>query len=151
MQATELLKMIEPAVIAQGLELWGAEWVNEGNSRLLRIYVDSAIGVNLDQCAKVSRQVSAVLDVEDCIQGRYFLEVSSPGVERTLFTLDQCRRYLGHGMAIRLRMPKAGRRNFTGTLVQVENEQIFLQIENQPEEKFSWRDIDRAHLVARQA
>lgn len=147
MQASELLKIIEPAVIAQGLELWGAEWVNEGKNTLLRIYVDSATGVNLDQCAKVSRQISAVLDVEDIIQGHYYLEVSSPGIERPLFTIDQCRGYLNKTVAIRLRVPKVGRRNFTGTLVQVENEQISLQMDNQAEEKFSWHDIDRAHVV----
>ena len=98
---------------------------------LLRIYVDSANGVNLDECAKVSRQISAVLDVEDPIQGHYYLEVSSPGIDRPLFTIDQCQGYLGKPVAIRLRVPKAGRRNFTGTLVQVENEQISLQLDDQ--------------------
>lgn len=148
MQALDLLKIIEPAVVAQGLELWGAEWANEGKNKVLRVYVDSATGINIDQCAKVSRQVSAVLDVEDIIQGHYTLEVSSPGLERPLFNLDQARRYIGESIAIRLRVPKAGRRNFTGVLTQVEKESILLQIDEKAEEKMPWRDIEKAHLTA---
>lgn len=148
MQALELLKIIEPAVVAQGLELWGADWANEGKNKVLRVYVDSAMGVNIDQCAKVSRQVSAVLDVEDVIQGHYTLEVSSPGLERPLFNLDQARRYVGESIAIRLRVPKAGRRNFTGVLMRVENESIFLQIDEKTEVQMLWRDIEKAHLIA---
>ena len=101
--------IIEPAVTAFGYELLGCESVSAGKGqRLLRVYVDSARGVTIDECAKISRQISAVLDVEDPIKGRYYLEVSSPGIERPLFTVAQCQRYLGQTVSVRLKVAKAG-------------------------------------------
>lgn len=150
MMTHELEAIIEPAVTAYGYELWGCEWSSVGRGQqLLRVYVDSAEGVNVDKCAKISRQISAVLDVEDPIQGRYYLEVSSPGIERPFFKAAQCQGYLGHAISVRLKVAKAGRRNFSGTLQAVENEQIHLQLEDQTMLELAWRDIDKAHLVAK--
>ncbi len=142
--------MIEPAVTALGYELWGCEWVGAGkNQRLLRVYVDSEHGVNVDTCSKISRQISAILDVEDPIEGRYLLEVSSPGIERPLFTVAQCQRYVGQPVNIRLRVPAAGRRNFKGILQSAGGDRIVLQLEdNQNTLDLTWRDIEKAHLAA---
>lgn len=77
-----LEQMIRPAVDALGFELVGIEQLSQGRHSMLRIYIDHADGITVDHCAEVSRQVSAVLDVEDPIHGEYTLEVSSPGLER---------------------------------------------------------------------
>jgi len=85
MGETGLSKLIEPLVEELGCELWGIEKLQQGRQVVLKIYIESADGINVDDCARVSRQVSAILDVEDPIPGEYMLEVSSPGVERRLF------------------------------------------------------------------
>jgi ribosome maturation factor RimP len=147
MMIRELQAIVEPAVTAMGYELWGCEWVGAGrNQCLLRVYVDREEGVDIDACAKISRQISAVLDVEDPIGSRYLLEVSSPGIERPLFTLAQCRRYLGEKIEIRLRVPREGRRNFKGVLQSVTDESLALQMSDQTLLDFSWRDIEKAYL-----
>jgi ribosome maturation factor RimP len=150
MMIGELQTLIEPAVTALGYELWGCEWVGAGkNQRLLRVYVDSENGVNVDDCSKISRQISAILDVEDPIEGRYLLEVSSPGIDRPLFTVAQCRRYIGQMVSARLRVPVLGRRNFKGTLEFAEGERIILRLEdNQETLDLAWRDVEKAHLSA---
>jgi ribosome maturation factor RimP len=112
-----LLKMLEPAVTAAGMELWGVEFQPSGRHSVLRLYIDSARGVTIDDCEAVSHQVSAVLDVEDPIAGEYHLEVSSPGLDRPLFNISQCERYVGHEMKVRLRAAMEGKRRFTATLV----------------------------------
>ena len=91
---------------------------------MLRVYIDSENGVGVDDCAKVSRQVSGVLDVEDPISGEYTLEVSSPGMDRPLFKLSQYQDYIGHVVQLRLRMPFDGRRKFKGVLNGIEDEDI---------------------------
>jgi ribosome maturation factor RimP len=83
----ELLEeMIAPVVVSLGCEFWGMEYLTQGRYTTLRIFIDAPKGVSLDDCEKVSRQVSAILDVEDPIQGEYTLEVSSPGMDRPLYT-----------------------------------------------------------------
>lgn len=146
----ELQTIIQPAVAALGYELWGCEWASAGkNRRLLRVYVDSQTGVNLDACAKISRQISAILDVENPIQGHYLLEVSSPGMERPLFTALQCGRYLGKTVNVRLRVARQGQRNFRGILQSSANEQIVLQLDDQSNLELAWRDVEKARLVVR--
>jgi len=81
-----LADMLAPAVEAMGFSLWGVEFVRAGKHSTLRVYIDHADGISVDHCAKVSHQVSAILDVEDPIQAEYFLEVSSPGMERPFFS-----------------------------------------------------------------
>jgi ribosome maturation factor RimP len=147
MMIGELQKIIEPAVTALGYELWGCEWVGAGkNRRLLRVYVDGENGVKLDACAKISRQISAVLDVEDPIEGRYLLEVSSPGIDRPLFTLAQYQRYMGRMINVRLRIAKEGQRNFIGILQSAADERIVLQLADQTTLELAWNSIEKAHL-----
>ncbi len=87
---------------AMGYELVGCEHVPQGRQMLFRIYIDSAKGVTVDDCSQVSRQVSAMLDVEDPFQGRYVLEVSSPGIDRPLFEIEHYQKYVGKRVKVRL-------------------------------------------------
>lgn len=147
MMIRKLESIIEPAVSALGYELWGCEWaVGRSSPRVLRVYVDSQNGVDVDICAKISRQISAVLDVEDLITSSYILEVSSPGIDRPLFKLAQCQPYLGEKIEIRLRASQEGRRNFKGILKSIKDDHIVLQMDNQSLVELAWNDIEKACL-----
>ena len=113
---------------------------------MLRIYIDAEAGIDVEGCAKVSRQVSGVLDVEDPISGEYTLEVSSPGMDRPLFTLEQYKAYVGHVVQLKLRMPFDGRRNFKGVLSGIEDEDIVL-IVDQDEYLLPIDHIEKANIV----
>ena len=121
--------LIEPTVNALGVQLWGVEHVSQGKFSLLRIYIDREEGVTIDDCEKVSRQVSALLDVEDPIAGEYTLEVSSPGIDRPLFTLEQFRQYVGEVVSIRTRGPIEGRRKFKGKITEVADEEVIVEVD----------------------
>ncbi len=140
-------EMVKPAVDALGFELVGVEHVPQGRHSMLRIYIDHEDGITADNCAEVSRQVSAVLDVEDPIHGAYTLEVSSPGVERPLFTLEQCAKFIGQRVDVRLHMPVDGRRHFKGELVAVEGDEITLELSDDESLTCTMDDIDKAKLI----
>ena len=112
MGETGLSKLIEPVVQELGCELWGIEKLQQGRQVVLKIYIESAKGINVDDCARVSRQVSAILDVEDPIPGEYMLEVSSPGVERRFFKPEHFNVCKGEKVQITLRQAFDGRRKF---------------------------------------
>lgn len=123
---SQLEMIIEPIVTSLEYSLWGIDFVSRGRESLLRIYIDSEKGISLDDCVKVSRQVSAVLDVEDPIADEYTLEVSSPGVDRPLFKLEQYKMMAGSMANIRLRMPFEGRRRFKGVIKGIEDQDVIL-------------------------
>ena len=131
---------------AVGMELWGVEFLSQGRHSILRVYIDSDNGVTIDNCEAASHQVSGVLDVEDPISGEYNLEVSSPGMDRPLFTFDQFSRYVGELIKVRLQMAVDGMRNFTGKLVQAENDSLTFEVESQ-QLTVSINQIDKANLV----
>ena len=127
---TEQLKaLLTPVVEGQGMELWGLEYHAGSKPPVLRIYIDADAGVTVDDCARVSDQASAVLDVEETLKGKYTLEVSSPGLERPLFTPEQFRRYIGHPVKVRLAWPEHDRRNFRGVLLSVEDPMIEVEVD----------------------
>ena len=140
--------MLAPAVEALGFELWGLEQLSQGRHSLLRIYIDAAPGVDVDDCARVSEQVGAILDVEEPISGDYVLEVSSPGVDRRLFRLDQYASYVGEELDLRLRRPFEGRRKFRGTLRGVEGDEVVLLVDDH-EYLLPFGDIEKAQLTLR--
>lgn len=127
----QLSEMIGPIAAALGYEFWGLELLTHGKSSLVRIYIDSSDGVNVDDCAKMSRQVSSVFDVEDPIAGEYTLEVSSPGLDRPLFTLEQFRQFVGEQVKVRLRAAYEGRRKFAGRLTAVEGDDVVVAIDDE--------------------
>jgi len=139
-------QLIEPTVQALGLELWGVEHGKQGKFSLLRIYIDSEEGITIDDCEKVSRQVSAILDVEDPIAGEYTLEVSSPGIDRPLFKIDQYQHYVGEVVNIRMRGPIDGRRKFKGAITEVADDLVVVEIDGESF-KLPHAEIEKATVV----
>ena len=123
-----LIALIEPVVAALGCELVDLE-LSPG---LVRIFVDRAEGVRIEDCERVSREVSALLDVEDPIPTAYRLEVSSPGFDRVLRTSAHFERFLGARVWVELKVARAGgRRRYTGRLAAVQEEGITLEVDDQ--------------------
>ncbi len=112
--------LVEPVLQALGLSLWGIEYLGQGKRSMLRIYIDKEAGVDIEDCAEASRQISLLLDVEDPISSEYTLEVSSPGLDRLLFTPRQYQQYLQSELKLRLRENLDGRRNYKGKLLAVD-------------------------------
>ncbi len=138
--------LIEPAVAALGYELVGAEYLSQGRHSLLRIYIDSEDGITLEDCERVSHQVSGILDVEDVIHGHYSLEVSSPGLDRPLFTLSHFKRFIGKQAKIKLATPIDGRRKFNGVIRAVGDNQVVLEMDAE-EIELPFNAIEKANLV----
>lgn len=143
-----LESLLAPAVEVLGFELWGLELLTRGKHSVLRLYIESEAGVWVDDCARVSQQVDALLAVEEPIGDDYVLEVSSPGVDRRLFRLDQYPAYVGEEMEIRLRTPFEGRRRFKGVLRGVEGEDLVLLVDEH-EYWLPFGGVDRAQLTLR--
>ena len=139
----QLTQLLQPTIEAMGYSLWGIELISPGRRPTLRLYIDAESGVDVDDCAQVSHQVSGVLDVEDPINGEYTLEVSSPGVDRLLFRLEHYLAYVGEIIDIRLRLPVDGRRRFKGPLLSADNEMIVVSVDDH-EFELPLRSVDRA-------
>jgi ribosome maturation factor RimP len=142
-----LQEMLQPVVESMDCQLWGIDLISQGKHSVLRVYIDKENdGINVDDCAAVSHQISGVLDVEDPITGEYTLEVSSPGMDRPLYTLEQFEQFKGHKVSIKLRLAFEGRRNFKGMLNGVEGDDILLVVD---EDEFLLPIdlIDRAQVI----
>ncbi|MDF3935059.1 ribosome maturation factor RimP [Pseudomonas citronellolis] len=144
----QLQALLAPVVEALGYECWGLEFLSQGRHSLLRVYIDKAEGILIEDCEAVSRQVSGVLDVEDPISGEYTLEVSSPGMDRPLFTLEQFARYVGEQVKIKLRVPFERRRNFQGILRAVEEQDVVVLVDDH-EYLLPIDSIDKANIIPR--
>jgi ribosome maturation factor RimP len=142
----ELLRLLEPAVSALGYELVELEFAPAGSGGVLRLYIDAPPGITLDDCERVSRHVSVVLESEDPIPGHYTLEVSSPGLDRILRTRAHFERFVGSRVKIQLGAPLDGRRRFTGTLLEVRDEGVVVDVDGQPT-PLGFAQIQRARLV----
>ena len=143
-----LQEMLQDAVEDLGCELWGIECQRTGRFMTVRLFIDKDSGVTVDDCADVSRQVSAILDVEDPIADKYNLEVSSPGLDRPLFTLPQFERYIGQDIAVHLRIPVMERRKWQGKLERIENDMVTLIVDGQ-EQVLVFGNIQKANVVAK--
>ncbi|KPK39096.1 MAG: hypothetical protein AMJ69_06605 [Gammaproteobacteria bacterium SG8_47] len=140
--------LLAPVVKAMGCELWAIEYVAQGTKSRLRLYIDTPTGVTLDDCERVSRQVSSVLDVEDPIPGEYSLEVSSPGLDRPLTKAEHYRRYVGSSVQIRLRAAIEGRRKLNATIEGVTEEGVQLCDRASGESMvLSLAQIEKANLI----
>jgi ribosome maturation factor RimP len=140
-----LIELLEAPVQALGYELIDVT-VPTGPNGVLRVYIDHEAGVNVDDCELVSRQVSAVLDVEDPLPGKYVLEVSSPGLDRPLRTLEHFQRYCNQLVTVRLDQARDGRRNFTGRLLSVEGQELVVEVDKETF-RLALSDIASAQLV----
>ncbi|MFZ7306310.1 ribosome maturation factor RimP [Avibacterium avium] len=144
----KLSDLLKGSIEDLGCELWGIECQRVGRFLTVRLYIDKEGGVSIDDCADVSRQVSAILDVEDPIADKYNLEVSSPGVDRPLFTLEQYQRYIGEEIVVHLRIPVLERRKWQGKLEKIENDMITLLVDGQPQ-VLVYGNIQKANVVAK--
>ena len=145
-QNQNLLDLFEPEITAMGFELLGIELIKNGHISLLRVYIDKFEGVNIDDCILVSQQLTGLLDVKDPIKGQYNLEVSSPGIDRPLFTDEQLKKHIGHIVMIKLREKYRGKRKITGVLEAVDNLEIIIKC-NENNEKIPSELIDKAKLA----
>ena len=144
----KLTDMLRPAVAETGKELLGVEFISAGNNSVLRLFIDHENGINVDDCAEVSRQVGAILDVEDPISSEYNLEVSSPGVDRPLFELSHFQEVIGEIVNVKLSMPLNGRRKFKGILTAIENDTLIVEVDGIDYE-LVMNNVDKSNLVAR--
>ncbi len=134
-------------ISSMGYEFVGCELQRQGRRSLLRIYIDNEAGITLTDCTNVSRQVSAMLDVDDPIQGMYTLEISSPGLDRPLFERAHYQKVIGSRIKVRVYSPIEDRRNFVGLLLRVEEENIVLLVDEK-EVIFPFSNIDKAKVIA---
>ena len=135
--------VIEPVVAGMGYELVELQAANGG--RMLRLFIDKPGGINVDDCAAVSRQLSRVLEVEGIDYDR--LEVSSPGLDRPLRKGSDFARFAGHKADVRMRTPDAtGRRRFIGVLRGADDVNVALELEGQTV-RLALNDVERARLV----
>ncbi|SFN35122.1 ribosome maturation factor RimP [Xenorhabdus japonica] len=141
----KLTEMISAPVEALGFELVGLEFIRARVSTL-RVYIDSEEGITVDDCADVSHQVSAVLDVEDPISVLYNLEISSPGLERPLFKAEHYQRLMGEKVSLVLRMAMQNRRKWQGIIKAVDGEMITVTVDGK-DEVFALSNIQKANLV----
>lgn len=142
----KLTEMMESPVEALGFELVGVEFIRAGKHSTLRVYIDSEKGIEVDDCAEVSYQVSAVLDVEDPISTEYNLEISSPGMDRPLFKPAHYQNVVGQSVNVKLQMPQDGRRNFKGKLLRC-NEQSFVVSVDKQEFELAFDNVIKANVV----
>jgi ribosome maturation factor RimP len=125
----EVREIIEPILESQGFELVDLEYQRESQGWVLRIYLDREGGVSLDDCAGVSHEVGAILEVKDLIPSAYILEVSSPGLTRPLKKPEDFNRFRNQMVKIKLYEPLEGRRNFKGTLLGLEGDRVRVEVE----------------------
>ena len=137
---------VKSIVTAMGFEFVGMEFLSQGRYSTLRIYVDQSGGITLDECSKLSEQIGAVLDVEELVAGEYHLEVSSPGLDRPLFTLEHYRQFVDCEVSVRLKMPLDGQRHFKGVIKEIKNEVVVLRV-GEEEISLPFDSIAKAHLV----
>ncbi len=151
----QLEELLEPVVSSMEYEFVGLEYISQGRHSILRIYIDSTDGVNVDDCAKVSHQLSAVLDVEDPISGEYSLEVSSPGMNRPLFKLSHYEQFIGQEVKFKTFRPQVGahigegQRKFKAYINSIDGDNIIFTIDNNETISVPFAEIDKANLVAK--
>ena len=133
---------------SEGMEVVDVEVCGNSGKRIVRVYLDKPEGISHSDCEMVSRQVSAILDVEDLLPGRYVLEVSSPGLDRKLVKLADYKRFAGKKARLRLRRPLGGRRQFTGQLRGCGQSEVILRVGSESDIRFPFDDIESGRLVA---
>lgn len=143
-ESDRLTKLIEPVVVGLGYELVGIEF--DSRARILRIYIDHESGILLDDCSRVSYQVSGLLDVEDPIPGRYQLEVSSPGLDRPLWKRGDYERFRGAVVRVQLRTPIDNRRRIKGAIAGIDGEDVLI-VDGDGQLRIPFEAIDKARLV----
>lgn len=149
-KAHEIAALLAPTIGSLGLELLGVEYLPAPGGAVLRLYIDTPEGeeraVGIEDCEATSREVSAQLDVADPISGNYTLEVSSPGVDRPLFTAAQFARFQGQAAKVALKLPMDGRRRLQGAIARVEGGTVVFEVDGS-EFAVAVDNIEKARLV----
>ncbi len=127
----QIEQLVELPIQSMGYELVGVEYIKDGKQTVLRIYIDSEQGITIEDCERVSHQVSGILEVEDPITGAYSLEISSPGFDRPLFKEKDFARFTGSEVKIVMKLPIQGRRNFRGILQGIEKNEVLVLVDGE--------------------
>lgn len=144
----KIIELAKSSIEPMGYELVGVQLMQRPeHGATLRIYIDQSKGITVDDCAAVSRQFSAVLDVADPLQGHYELEVSSPGLDRPLFSLAHFEQFLGAEVTVRLGQKLHDRRKFVGQIAGIEDTDVLLACENDELFRLPFELIDSARLI----
>lgn len=143
---TQIEEYIRPVLEDMGYELWGCQYITQGRSSLLRVYIDKPEGIGIEDCEAASLRISAALDVEDPISGNYRLEISSPGIPRPLFYSEQYQRYIGSEVEIKLIRSMSGKKKYTGVIIMADVNNLVLSI-GEERLTFPFSSIAKANLI----
>ena len=141
-----VIELIEPGLLAKGIELVDVEFKKEGKNWVLRIFIDKEGGVTLEDCQKISRLTGDLIDVEEIIEPAYTMEVSSPGLNRVLKKEKDFIRFSGKKICVQCHAPLNGRKKFTGMLKDFKNQSIHLEVDGQLQ-TISINRVAKANLV----
>jgi ribosome maturation factor RimP len=144
--ATRVRSIAEKVAAASNTELVHVETAGTNRDLVLRIYIDKENGVTLDDCASFSQSVEEVLDAEDAIPVRYVLEVSSPGIERELYSIRDFERFVGKLAKLKTKAEIDGQKTFVGTITGVEGDTITIDERNRGTMTVAFADIAKANL-----
>ena len=142
----KLEDLFKPTVESMGFELWAIEYIPAGRHTTLRVFADKQGGINVDDCADISRQLSAIMDVEDPIADQYMLEVSSPGLDRVLIKPEHFKRYEGESVRVRSAVAILGRKKINGVMTKVSEDGIEVEVDGELFE-VPYGLIDKANLA----
>lgn len=126
----EIYEMVNPIAEELNYDIYHIEYVKENGEFYLRIYIEKDGGITLSDCEALSRRVSDLMDEKDPIKDPYFLEVSSPGLNRTLFTENHYKRFIGREVMVRFTKSIDGKKNVKGILKEVNDDSIVVEAEN---------------------
>ena len=141
----EITDIIKPTIISMGYELWGLSIGQQNNSLKFTLYIDSKNGINIDDCVKVSNQVSHILDIDDDFNAEYILEVSSPGFDRVLITQDHFEKYINEKVKMKLKWLVQNRKNIKGLITSVTTEHVVIT-DDKDSYEIKYDSIDSARL-----
>ena len=141
-----VIELIEPGLLAKGLELVDVEFKKEGKNWVLRVFIDKEGGVTLEDCQKISRLAGDLIEVEEVIEPAYTMEVSSPGLNRVLKKEKDFIRFSGKKIGVQCHAPLNGRKKFTGILKDFKNQSIHLEVDGQLQ-TISINRVAKANLV----
>jgi len=143
----ELRQLARTLADEEGFELVDVEWLVQGGRRIVRVLLDRPGGIRVGDCVTFSRRLSDCLDMNQTVPGRYSLEVSSPGIERPLTSIENLQRFVGRRVALTTVQPHEGRRRFDGQLLDPDGERAGIRTDDGQQYWFEWNDVKTAHLV----
>ena len=142
----KIRKIAETAAAEESLELVHVEMIGSVKNPTVRIFIDKPEGVTLDDCSNISRKVGAVLDADDFIPAAYLLEVSSPGLERELYSLRDFEKYAGNLAKVKTTHPVGGQKNFRGRITEIKGEEIVFEDKTSGTVRFPYNMVAKANL-----